>query len=728
MIIHKSSIRYVLYFTYIAFLIGSINSTVAQEVKQIKIGSLQSWYREDGCEPEHGFIKIQQAGLEWPAQYSDQDNQAAKALWIATTDYTDAEQYGGNTYPYKVVHIGPRGWDTEREFMPIELKMFGRFDHPVVCVDGVLASELMWADVVDEIDETLKCDRLIYNVVNTSIGITMTRKIYAFSNQYHDNYFIYEYVFKNTGNVDKDPEIEKPDQTLENVYFFFQYRYAVSREGATWTGLNSPRWGHNEMLSTRGEARSDTSVSGFTYPGDYEEWLNGNPDADSLRCQFAWMGRHSNAAYDLIGSPDVRYGTGRLGAPQFVGVVTLHADKSATDKSDDPQQPTTTTFQQSDDPPTRPNDQFDVARMVEEWEWITRGHRLPRHIELVGDGFPDQLEGTPGGFSNMNGYGPYTLDPGNSIRIVLAEGVSGISRQSCIDIGSQWYEAYKNPGGSYTFTLPDGSTTSNKDEFKNAWVMTGQDSLFKTFSRARQNYNLNYEIPQPPPPPSLFEVTSGGDRIQLTWSNNAESWPNFVGYKVYRAIHVPDTTYELIFACGEGTNHPNIVNKYDDTFAQRGFDYYYYITSFDDGSTNDIHPGVPLESSRFYTMTNEPAYLRRPAGKSMKDIRIVPNPYNIRARDIQYGASGPDRIMFLNIPAFCTIKIYTERGDLIKTIEHTDGSGDATWESVTSSRQVVVSGIYIAYFEVTEDYHDPVTGELLYKKGEQAIQKFVIIR
>jgi len=84
--------------------------------------------------------------------------------------------------------------------------------------------------------------------------------------------------------------------------------------------------------------------------------------------------------------------------------------------------------------------------------------------------------------------------------------------------------------------------------------------------------------------------------------------------------------------------------------------------------------------------------------------------------------------MFLNIPAFCTIKIYTERGDLIKTIEHTNGSGDATWESVTSSRQVVVSGIYIAYFEVTEDYHDPVTGELLYKKGEQTIQKFVIIR
>ena len=108
----------------------------AQEVKEIKIGSLHNWYREDGCEPEHGFLKIQQAGLEWPAQYQDMDCQAAKALWIATSNYTDADQYGGNFFPYKVVHVGPRGWDTEREFMPIELKMIGRFDHPLVYVDG----------------------------------------------------------------------------------------------------------------------------------------------------------------------------------------------------------------------------------------------------------------------------------------------------------------------------------------------------------------------------------------------------------------------------------------------------------------------------------------------------------------------------------------------------------------------------------------------------------------
>jgi hypothetical protein len=234
----------------------------------------------------------------------------------------------------------------------------------------------------------------------------------------------------------------------------------------------------------------------------------------------------------------------------------------------------------------------------------------------------------------------------------------------------------------------------------------------------------------PPPPPDLFEVNSGGDRIMLSWSNNAESFPGFAGYRIFRAIHQPDTTYNEIFACGVNTEHPQIVNEFADKTPQRGFDYYYYIVSFSDGSNNDspANPGGPLYSSMFYTRTNTPAKLKRQAGTSLDAIRVVPNPFNIKARDLQYGVSGTERIMFLDIPPFCTLKIFTERGDLIYSINHTDGSGDAEWNSITSSRQVIVSGVYIAYFEVTEDYNDPNTGELLFKKGDNIIRKFVVIR
>jgi hypothetical protein len=79
--------------------------------------------------------------------------------------------------------------------------------------------------------------------------------------------------------------------------------------------------------------------------------------------------------------------------------------------------------------------------------------------------------------------------------------------------------------------------------------------------------------------------------------------------------------------------------------------------------------------------------------------------------------------MFYNIPPYCTIRIYTERGDLIKTIEHTDGSGDEEWKSVTSSGQVVVSGVYIAYIEVTQDSVDPP-----FTKGESIIKKLIVVR
>ena len=109
----------------------------------------------------------------------------------------------------------------------------------------------------------------------------------------------------------------------------------------------------------------------------------------------------------------------------------------------------------------------------------------------------------------------------------------------------------------------------------------------------------------------------------------------------------------------------------------------------------------------------------------MDSIRIVPNPYSISAyMDAKdpYSLRFPgekDKIAFLNIPGYCTIKIYTELGELINTIEHNDGSGDAYWNSITSSNQVIVSGVYIVVFE------NKTSGELY---GARKMQKLLIVR
>ncbi len=558
--------------------ISFVNVAMGDETKWIAVGNLHDWYSSAGSEIEVGRthqIPDQQDGLRWPAQYEWQDTKAAKALWIGATDYYDP--LVGQTFDYKVIHVGPRVLNEVNEIMPQEFRLIGRFDHPTVLVDGFPSSDMIHMDVVDEIAPTLAADRLLYNVVNTAIGITMTRKIYAFTNQNHNNYFIYDYVFKNTGVIDNQGTFYQ--QTLDSLMFFFQYRYAIAKEacsyGYSWLP-QSATWGRNTMNDVIGEDPNSN---------------------DPFRALYSWHGLHSGAGFDNIGGPNA-WGDGRLGAAQYVGVNTIHADLSNADHSDDPYQPTTTMYQDSDGPIQSGNDQFNALKMTAEYAAMTAGHPLLSHAEEVGDLPANDFGPTGGGYSQTQGFGPYTLAPGDSIHIVLAEGVSGLKRTLCYSIGDEWLN------GSAPYTLPDGSTTDDADEFKNSWVYTGQDSILQTFQRAMDNYNSGFTIPQPPPPPAIFEVISDTNQIVLSWDDNAESHPNFAGYKIYRAIHRSDTAFVEIY------DGPAGINQFSDTTPIQGFDYYYYIISYDDGSTNDIEPGVPLRSSLFWTRTSHPAFLR----------------------------------------------------------------------------------------------------------------------
>jgi hypothetical protein len=356
--------------------------------------------------------------------------------------------------------------------------------------------------------------------------------------------------------------------------------------------------------------------------------------------------------------------------------------------------------------------------MAFEYEWVVRGHKSPRHFDLVGDKPVDGFSPSLGGFQGQAGYGPYTLKSGEEIHIVIAEGVSGISRELCYSVGADWLAGKCTPPPGTDISKVQGATPN--DKAKNAWVFTGKDSLIKTFRRALANYTSGFVLSKGIQAPKTFEVASGGDRIILSWANNAESDPSFTGYKIYRSAglwdkNITKTTwqdykYELLFECGKSTKNPTIVNRYEDKTPVRGFTYYYYIVSVSDGSTSN---GIPLYSNRQLTQTNDPASLRRPPESSLARVKVVPNPYNIKAQTLQYVGEN-DKIMFLNLPPECKIKIYTETGELINEINHNDGSGDASWNSITSYNQVVVSGLYIAYFETPS--------------GESTYRKFVIIR
>lgn len=721
-----------LIFSIIFILAIVTGSLIADEVKFISIGMLQNWFSSVGCEIETGRtgeVADQLDGFSYPSLYQEQDMQAMKGLWIGCKDYQDPLA-GNRTYSRKVVHVGPREVTEKTQIMPVEFTMYGKYNHPAVFVDNVIGTDLSYEDQGVEVDENLKSDRMLYNKFNTGMGITVTRKVHGFAQRGYDTFFIYEYTMKNTGIYDEEGNTH--NQTLKDVILFLQHRWGINKFGSTYNNDWMPQsatWGHNTVSEVLHKNWGDDYYGTYSFHGlhsNYTAFLNGG-----------------NSSNDNIGGPRATAGGGGindgfLGASAFPGIVTIHTDKSPTDKSNDPAKFMSAPFFCSDDPLTNPpHDQFNETKMAAEYDWMQAGLSQQTHAADLNyshnPGWQDapfagtsDADGHPvaggGGITQGLGYGPYDLAHGDSVTIVVAECVGDLSWANKIDIGRKFYFEQK------PYTLPDGSTTDDPWQYKDAWVFTSKDSLFQSFDKAMEvveKWNNGQNIAMAPPPPSSFNVTSGGDRITLEWSANAEEYSNFGGYRIYRQVGTPDTAFALIYECGDGTGNP-VTNKFEDKSAVRGFDYYYYITTFDDGNVDPN--GKKLESGLFWTRTIEAAYLRRPPEDNLDKIRIVPNPVNIKAVNYQYSQNAKDRLMFYNLPPICDIKIYTERGDKITTIHHFDGSGDEEWNMNTSSRQGIVSGVYIAYIEAREDYIDNATGKVLIKKGDSVIKKFVVIK
>lgn len=692
-------------------ILSSVRIAYAQEIKWLRVTELQTFINEVGAEYENESQVGNTNFLSWPAQYGiEQNTTRMKGLWIGCKNFDDPVE--NKLKSVKVIGSGPRNAaDRVNQIFEKEIKLIGRNYHPIVVVDDQRATSNDVYDVLDSLDENLEADRMVLVKFNTSIGVSVTKKVMAFGYPDHDNYFINDYVFKNTGIIDREGTVH--EQTLQDVWFYFFYRYAFAGEacqtyGQGW-GAWSDTWGNSTLNHAFGE---NPNAPDFNDP---------KSPLFQMRGFYSWRGPNTDrpVSYEEDWGCPNEQEDGVMGSAKYAGCVTLHADTDPHNPTDDAYQPKTTWFIGSDINIVLANvSQYDEVFMADRYAAMSEGHPDKQHDEVVGDDYPinytDPRRQTGGGTSQGQGFGPYTLASGDSIHIVFAEGVAGLCRQKNREVGGNWLQWYKKTGAP-TLVMPDGSETTDHNLYKRRWVETGKDSILKTYRNAMRNYQSGYAIPQPPPPPNKFTVISGGDRIRLEWSDNATSWPHFDGYVIYRSegnVLVPKTMYKKIFEC----NKSNVVHSFDDITASRGFDYYYYIQSKDDGTQNDVEPGKPLYSSLFWTVTSVPATLQRPAVIATLDsIRVVPNPYDIRARAYQFGDKFQyDRIAFYGLPPECTIKIFTERGDLIWEKQHISGSGDELWDSLTSSGQIIVSGIYIAYFETPN--------------GKSVYRKFVVIR
>jgi hypothetical protein len=126
-------------------------------------------------------------------------------------------------------------------------------------------------------------------------------------------------------------------------------------------------------------------------------------------------------------------------------------------------------------------------------------------------------------------------------------------------------------------------------------------------------------------------------------------------------------------------------------------------TAPNDGDVYIIRTSKPLsESDVFEFETGSGAGVDQAKAQSELDqIAVVPNPYivttSIEPRNNLSSGRGERIIQFIHLPQQCTIQIFTIRGQLVDTIEHTSAidNGVANWDLVSKDGINVSYGVYI---------------------------------
>jgi len=680
----------------VVFMLFHINILTAQHITGRKVLSIGELWHEDEDIPSGGFHR----SFVWPGNHyravgeekpMDLMNGTARecGLGYGLKDWTD---WRHNFYSYVVGGVGASLMDhpaggrfgcTGHEF-----KIVLRQPPPTLIVDGEVQAP---RQAYDELDPNLISDAILYIRWSFDVGLTAQQTFYSYSGYPFDSYMYIDFTIKNTGNVNRNEKTaELKNQFLHQVCFNFAVLPMVSHEGAEQVPKSVIENSTDDWVEYYGENYLD-------YIGNGTPLLpQGDPNADSLRIFIAWDGNNSKSDWDDTGDPDMNTGffeqspgMGRLLSPQYLGLGILHTDKDVSDESNDLSQPFSTVWRVG-------TNSFSSGQ--EAYEYFFSGKHMASPQEM---GFTDPDD--PVNVSRPNPYlciGPYDMPFGSDIHFTMLAAVNGLNYDQCNSIGLSWWTHWK--GG-------EGITDEEKDRL----VATGRDSLFKYYSLATKRYFRNrengrnpFDAPEAPPPPDLT-VTSGEKSVLLEWSDVSQipdhdtGVIDFAGYRVYRAQGRNDTTFQKIWECGGSSGIP-VTTSYVDMNVQRGFAYFYYVTAYDDGSQNWEQPGRSLESGKYWNMMLKDSpvhpFMSSKPTSDLHNIKVVPNPYHDKS--IKFNWPGEqNKLLFINLPLKCTIKIFTVTGDLVKTIEHNNGTTEESWNQITQDNQLVFSGVYIFYVE-----------------------------
>ncbi len=89
------------------------------------------------------------------------------------------------------------------------------------------------------------------------------------------------------------------------------------------------------------------------------------------------------------------------------------------------------------------------------------------------------------------------------------------------------------------------------------------------------------------------------------------------------------------------------------------------------------------------------------AKKRLDIINVFPNPYF--AYNLEETQLHHEHVTFINLPAECTIRIFTIAGQLVRTIDHEEATATThRWDLRNENNLPVASGLYIAHIDVPD--------------------------
>jgi len=321
------------------------------------------------------------------------------------------------------------------------------------------------------------------------------------------------------------------------------------------------------------------------------------------------------------------------------------------------------------------------AQTINNSQLLTLASRSESAMYALLSGADKSLQATEGEKLSplmLQGFGPYDLASGESVRIVIVEAVNGIPQDQVINI------------------------TEDELTAAQARLPAGLDSLKNTINRAKVLFENDY-IPAalPPPAPEIeFFVLPSTQEIAITWGPELEDWINpqsgkanleifrvlrsersFIGpYKKMKDIKVARTSHRRTYFNKDNSGKW----KYTDNTVKVGVGYFYAVTAID---SNDQESGRTNRNITALVTATEPA-------KDALKVSVFPNPFRLVSGLPTAGEENS--IVFTNLPAACTIRIFTVSGDLVRTLKHENpNSGEEVWDQLTDSRQKTAAGIYI---------------------------------